>query len=79
MATPASRCPQASLAMFAITERQSPMIYLAYLIYAISGFASGTYLVVTGHPGWAWIPFVLAASVRVREARDKGKTLEADP
>ncbi|MFX3547686.1 hypothetical protein V8918_02850 [Ralstonia mannitolilytica] len=37
------------------------MIYLAYALIVITGIAAGTYLVMTGHYGWAWIPFVIAA------------------
>lgn len=31
---------------------------------------AGVYLVVEGHPGWAWVPFVLAALARFKYTRD---------
>lgn len=42
------------------------MIYLAYLLESLACIASGTYLIATGHYGWAWIPFLIAATMTVR-------------
>ncbi|WP_433867058.1 hypothetical protein [Ralstonia wenshanensis] len=39
------------------------MIYLTYALIVIAGIAAGTYLVLTAHYGWAWIPFLIAAAV----------------
>jgi len=42
-----------------------PYLYLAILDLAC--IASGTYLVMQDHPGWAWIPFLIAAVTTYKE------------
>ncbi len=39
------------------------LVYL--LIMDLSCIAFGTYLVITEHYGWAWIPFLIAATTSV--------------
>ena len=44
---------------------------ILYIVLLILGLASlGTYLVITEHYGWAWIPFVLAASVSYKSEKE---------
>ncbi len=35
---------------------------MAIVLFYLILFGSGTYLVATEHYGWAWIPFLLAAT-----------------
>ena len=44
-------------------------VYL--ILIDIAGIASGTYLVVTEHYGWAWIPFLLACTTTIGRAKEK--------
>lgn len=39
--------------------------WIVATIMFLAGLASGTYLVVTEHYGWAWIPFLLAACTTI--------------
>lgn len=41
-----------------------PWIYS--LLVDVTCIASGTYLVVTEHYGWAWIPFLLAGTTNFK-------------
>jgi len=48
-----------------------PWICLAVLDVAC--IASGTYLVVTEHYGWAWIPFLISCCTSVKQKKEKHK------
>lgn len=43
--------------------------FLWLALLDVSCIASGTYLVSTEHYGWAWIPFLIAASTTYNETR----------
>lgn len=45
----------------------SPWLYL--LIVDLACVASGTYLVLTEHYGWAWIPFTIMATTTLKGAK----------
>lgn len=36
-------------------------VMIGFAIHSVACLAAGTFLVVTEHPGWAWIPFVILA------------------
>jgi hypothetical protein len=41
--------------------------FLYLLFMDLSCIASGTFLVYTDHPGWAWIPFLIAAGTTIKQ------------
>ena len=43
------------------------MIYM--LIFDVVNILAGTYLVITEHYGWAWIPFLLAATTIYKQPK----------
>lgn len=45
------------------------MMHLSYALIVLACLASGIYLVETGHYGWAWIPFLIAASIEMRSTK----------
>lgn len=45
------------------------MMHLSYALIVLAGLAGGIYLVEAGHYGWAWIPFLVAASVEMRSTK----------
>lgn len=47
------------------------MAYLAAALIIIAYIICGTYLIVMGYTGWAWIPFLCAACVSVQSKTKK--------
>lgn len=39
---------------------------MAFAVSMVANLAAGIYLVMTAHYGWAWIPFLIAASLSVK-------------
>lgn len=42
----------------------------ALAVMYVAGIASGTYLVITEHYGWAWVPFMLICCISYSSDKD---------
>jgi hypothetical protein len=56
-----------------------PMLYLVFALMFLGGIAAGTYLVVSGHPWFALLVFVITGSLSLRHSDGKNEVKEKIP